>query len=316
MNPNRLLGLVAATYTPFDRHGRLALDVVPKLVDHLLACGVSGLYVCGSTGEGMSLSTIERQATAKAYVDASRGRVPVIVQVGHNSLVEARALAEHAQSIGADVVSATCPSYFKTDSVDGLAQCMAEVAGGAPDLPFYYYHIPALTGSSIEIIEFMELGYERIPNLAGLKYTDTKLYEFQACIETTGNRGEVVWGCDEMLLGALATGAKSAIGSTYNVAATLYCQIMTAMQQGNLDEARSLQSLSVKLVRTLNRFPFHSAMKAVLAMRGFEMGSCRLPQASLSSNDVSKLRSDLDAIGFFDWSEPSQVHGDSDRDGA
>jgi N-acetylneuraminate lyase len=253
----------------------------------------------------MSLTSHERKIIAEAYVKATAGRVPVIVQVGHNSLAEARQLATHAQEIGADMISATCPSYFKVGTVAGLVDCMTEVASGAPDLPFYYYHIPALTGSALDVVEFLRQAGDRIPNLSGLKYTDTKLYEFQECLELDDGRFDIVWGCDEMLLGALATGTRAAIGSTYNIAAPLYQQIIMAFNDRNLDDARRLQSLSVKMIRTLNHLPFHPAMKAVLSMQGVNVGRCRLPQGGLSRSDVSKLQAELNAIGFFEWSNAS-----------
>ncbi|MEP3481339.1 MAG: dihydrodipicolinate synthase family protein [Fuerstiella sp.] len=299
----RLNGLVAATYTPLDQNGDLNLEVVPKMVDHLLSQGVSGLYVCGSTGEGMSLSSDERRLVAEAYVKATDRRVPVIVQVGHNSLTEAKQLAEHAQRIGADMFSATCPSYFKVSDVATLVDCMAQLASGAPDLPFYYYHIPALTGSTIDVVEFLKRAGDRIPNLTGLKYTDTKLHEFQECLELDEGRLDVVWGCDEMFVGALATGARGAIGSTFNIIAPLYRRIMTAFADSDFVKARRLQSQSINMIRALSHFPFHPAMKAVLGMQGFHVGGCRLPQGHLSAADVNTLRNDLESIGFFEWSQ-------------
>lgn len=301
MKTLKLRGLVAATYTPFDESGRVDTTVIPAIVDQLLRDGVGGLYVCGSTGEGMSLSTSERKLVLEAYVEAAAGRTPVIAQTGHNSLAEACELASHAQDCGATAVSATCPSYFKVADVETLTACMKSVAEAAGDTPFYYYHIPSLTGSVIGMPEFLEIGSKAIPNLIGLKYTDTKLFEFQECLELDDGRFDVVWGCDEMLLGALATGATAAIGSTYNVAAPLYLQLMEAFLAGDHEKARHCQSLSVKLVRTLCRYPFHPAMKAVLAMRDLPLGGCRLPMGKLSSKEHEQLRSDLDTIGFFNW---------------
>jgi hypothetical protein len=86
----RLAGLIAATYTPLDSVGTFDAAQVAPLVEYLIDAGVSGLYVCGSTGEGMSLSSDERKAVLETFVDANDGRVPVIAQVGHNSLAEAR----------------------------------------------------------------------------------------------------------------------------------------------------------------------------------------------------------------------------------
>ena len=222
---------------------------------------------------------------------------------GITVLAEARQLAAHAKQIGADVVSATCPSYFKITDVGTLIDCMAQIAGAAADLPFYYYHIPALTGSTIDIVEFLQRGSDRIPNLAGLKYTDTQLHEFQECLELDDGRFDVVWGCDEMLLGAIATGARAAIGSTYNIAAPLYSQVIEALERGDLVAARRLQSLAVTMIRTLKQFPFHAAMKAVLAMNGFKVGGCRLPQGRLTDTEVIALKNELQSIGFFEWSQ-------------
>ena len=297
----RLSGLVAATYTPMTTTGALNLAAVPAIVDFLIADGVTGLYVCGSTGEGVSLSTRERQLVAEAYQSAVAKRVPVIVQVGHNSLAEAKQLAAHAKQIGADAISATCPSYFKVTSVDVLSDCMKELAGAAPELPFYYYHIPSLTGSSLNIAEFMQRAGRQIENLVGLKYTDTKLFEFQECLRLHDGRFDVVWGCDEMLLGALATGTQSAIGSTYNIAAPLYRRIIGAIEQGDLETARNFQAKSWEMIRTIGKYPFHPAMKQVLAMLGHDLGPCRLPQPALTAEQKELLHADLEAIGFFAW---------------
>ncbi|MHC4403669.1 MAG: dihydrodipicolinate synthase family protein [Planctomycetota bacterium] len=302
---DRLEGLIAATYTPMDDQGRVSLGSVPPMVDRLIGEGVSGLYVCGSTGEGMSLTGAERKEVAEAFVRACAGRVPVVVQVGHNSVAEAAELAAHAQRTGADAVSATAPSYFKVDSIELLADCMAGIARGAPELPFYYYHIPSLTGAALDMPAFLKRAGERIPSLAGIKYTCPTVHEYQACLELDDGRFDVLWGCDEMLLSALAAGARGAVGSTYNVAAPLYGRIIAAFRSGRLDEARRLQGLSVKMIRTIARWPFHPAMKEILSMLGLECGRCRLPQPRLGEDQVDALRKDLQRIGFFDWARPN-----------
>jgi N-acetylneuraminate lyase len=297
----RFRGLMAATYTPMHEDGTLNLDQVPRMVDHLQRSGVSGIYICGSTGEGMSLSGEERRAVTEAYVSAARGRLTTVVQVGHNSLAEARGLAAHAGQIGADVISATAPSYFKVDSVATLADSMAEVAAGAPQLPFYYYHIPSLTGASLDMVQFLQVGAERTTNLVGLKYTTPMVHEYQACLELDGGRFDILWGCDEMLLSALVVGARGAIGSTYNIAAPLYQRIVAGYEDGDLDEARRLQFRSVEMIRTIYRYPFHAAMKQILKMLGIDCGFCRLPQQRLTPSQVTDLKLDLEQIGFFDW---------------
>ncbi len=106
MQKKLLNGLIAATCTPLDESGELHLEVVPSMVDHLVRVGVRGLYVCGSTGEGMSLSCDERISLTEAFVKAVAGRLPVISQVGHNSLQEARRLAREAKKVGVEAITA------------------------------------------------------------------------------------------------------------------------------------------------------------------------------------------------------------------
>ncbi|MGI9472023.1 MAG: dihydrodipicolinate synthase family protein [Rubripirellula sp.] len=296
-----LQGLIAATVTPLQANGAVDLDAIGPMIDQLIASGVSGLYVCGSTGEGMSLTCDERKLVVETSVKATAGRVPVIVQTGHNSLSDATALAAHAAMCGADVVSATCPSYFKVDDTSNLIRCMDEIAAGARELPFYYYHIPGLTGSQIDVVEFLRHGREAIPNLAGLKYTNTLVHEFQTCQHVEDGGFDIVWGCDEMLLSAFASGASAAIGSTYNIAAPLYRKIIDAVAANEWSEARRLQYHSVAMVNVMKSYSFHGALKAIMSMLGMPGGPCRLPITNISAAETESLRRELFEIGFFDW---------------
>ncbi len=296
----RLTGLIAAACTPFHQDGSLNLAQVGPVVQHLLRQGVSGLYVCGSTGEGVSLTREERMAVAEAYVREADGVFPVIVQVGHNSLHESRSLAAHAQQIGASGVSANAPSYFKVSTVGLLVDCVEEMAAGAPRLPFYYYHIPQLTGAHVDMVAFLQEASGRVPNLAGLKYTAPTLHEFQRCLELDDGRYDVLWGVDEMLLAAVATGARAAVGSTYNIAAPVYLRMMEAFASGDSQKARKLQSQAVGLVALLAKYPFLPAVKATLRMLGLDVGACRLPLPRLDGQASEDLRRELEAASFFE----------------
>jgi N-acetylneuraminate lyase len=111
-------------------------------------------------------------------------------------------------------------------------------------------------------------------------------------------------GYDELLLPALAVGARAAVGSTFNVAAPLYRRIIAAFDAGDIDRARQEQLRAVAMIRVLMRFPFHPAMKAVLAMIGVPCGHCRPPLPQLSRADEQRLRESLESIGFFTWARP------------
>jgi N-acetylneuraminate lyase len=295
----KLSGLIAATFTPMHGDGTLNLGQIEPIVEHLIGSGVAGLYVCGTTGEGPSLSAEEREAVAEAHVAAARGRIPVVVQVGHTSLPEACRLAAHACDSGADAISAIAPWYFKPASVEVLARCLAPIAASAPNLPFYYYHLPAITRVYLDMVELLRLAPERLPTLAGIKYSVPKLDEFQACTEFADGRFDILFGCDEMLLSGLASGARGAVGSTYNYLAPLYRRVIDAFERTDLDEARRHQGLAVKLVQALVRRRGHAGLKAAMQLVGLDCGPTRLPLEALQTDEVDQLREELDALGFF-----------------
>ncbi|MCP5538617.1 MAG: dihydrodipicolinate synthase family protein [Akkermansiaceae bacterium] len=300
----RLRGLIAATFTPMHPDGSLKLELVPPMVDRMIADGVAGFYVCGSTGEGMSLTDDERRAVAEAFVKATAGRVPVVVQIGSNSIPAAAALAAHAAEVGADAISATPPMYFKPGSVETLIDCIAPIAAAAEGLPFYYYHIPRLTGVAVDMGRFLELGAARVPTLAGIKYSDFDLSVYRHCLGLDGGRFDLPFGSDEMLLAALAMGGDGAVGTCYAFAAPLWVRLIDAWNAGDLEKARNLQSLAILLVRTLMAQPggFGASVKeGLLPLLGFEAGALRPPQPQLPPGGRDSVKRALGEIGFWEW---------------
>lgn len=296
----QLRGLIAATFTPMHDDGSLALEQVPPMVDALLRDGISALYVVGSTGEGPSLTSAERRDVSAAFVEAAAGRVPVVVQVGHNSLADSAELAAHSAAIGADAISATPPSYFRPATLDELIACMRQIADAAPELPFYYYHIPIRTGVEVDLVAFLRRGNE-IPSLRGVKFTSPRVDQLQLAAETAGERYELLFGFDEMLLSAVAIGIKGAVGSTYNFAAPLYRRLWNAVDRGDLADAARCQSRSVAMIDVINRCGGFAAQKAIMSLLDMSCGRPRLPQSAMSDSQTERLRRELEAIGFFDW---------------
>jgi len=242
----------------------------------------------------------ERKLVAETFVKAAKGRLLIIVHVGHSCIADARMLAAHAAAIGADAFSAVAAFYFKPSSIENLTDCMAEIASAAPDLPFYYYHIPHLTGVGMDMIEFLRLGGSRIPNLAGIKYTAATIQEYQSCLNYSQGRYDILYGVDELLLPALAAGAKAAIGSTYTFAAPLYLRTMDAFQKGDIETAREQHAYLVEVIRILLKYPPIPGQKAIMQMLGWDMGPCRLPLATLDREIFDEFYRELDALSFFD----------------
>lgn len=297
-----LTGLIAAPHTAMHADGGLNLDMIEKQAQCLIDNGVRGAFVCGSTGEGISLSTPERVQVAERWKDVLGDTLPIIVQVGHHSLTEAKALAEHAQNnIAARAIASLAPSYFKPRRLEDLVSFCAEIAAAAPDTPFYYYHQPGNSGVSFPMPEFLKVAGERIPTLAGLKYSDGDLMDFGQCLDLADGKFDMLFGADEALLAALAIGARGAIGSTYNFAAPLYHGIINAFQAGDMAAAGAGQRQARELIAILHDFGGISAIKAAMKAIGIDCGPCRLPIATLSDEQYERFVARLDEIGFFTY---------------
>ncbi|WP_257669269.1 dihydrodipicolinate synthase family protein [Parapedobacter tibetensis] len=295
----KIEGLIAATFSTFHEDGSLNLDIIPTMVDKLVADGLKGIFICGTNGEGPSLTIAERMAVAEAYIKAATDRLTVMVHVGHSSIQESRKLARHAEASGADAISSVAAFYFKPTSVANLVESMVDIAAEAPNTPFYYYHIPALTGVGMDMVEFLTLAEKQIPTLYGIKYTASTLHEYQACLNYKNGKFDILFGYDELLLSALVIGARGAVGSTYNYAAPLYQQVMAYFADGELEKAKDTQFKLVEMVRVLMKFSPIPAQKAVMKARGIDMGPCRLPLKGLTPIETEAFIAMLTETDFF-----------------
>ncbi|XP_066857898.1 N-acetylneuraminate lyase isoform X2 [Anser cygnoides] len=220
MTPGKKLeGLVAATITPMTPDGQVNLSVIRQYVDYLVSeQNVKNIFVNGTTGEGLSLSIQERKQLAEEWVRQGKDKLDhVIVHVGALSLPESQDLARHAAAIGASGIAVIAPFFFKPTNKDELVAFLQKVASEASGVPFYYYHIPPLTGVKIRVEELLDGIREQIPTFQGVKFSDTDLLDLAQCInKNESEQFAFLYGVDEQLLGALAVGANGAVGSTYN----------------------------------------------------------------------------------------------------
>lgn len=297
----RLGGLVAAPFTPFHADGSVNLGLIESCVHALAANGVRGAFVCGTTGESLSLTVHERRQVAERWTAAAPDGFAVVIHVGHTCLADARALAAHAQAIGARAIGAMPPCFFRPASVDDLVACCADVAAAAPDTPFYYYHLPSMTGVAFPMIDFLRAAADRIPTLAGIKFTYEDLSDFGQCLEFQDRRFDLLFGRDEALLAGLALGATGAIGSTYNLAAPLYLRLIAAFEAGDLAAARADQERARQSIALLLRAGGLRAFKACMKLIGLDCGPVRPPLRPLSDAQTEALRAGLARLGFFDY---------------
>ena len=301
MEPLNMKGLVAAVVTPMTEEGELRLDVVPRIVEHLSNSGVVGIYIAGSTGEGMSLTSDERRAVAEAYVRSAKGKMCSVVQVGHNSTKVSAALAAHAEMVGADAVSATPPGYFKPNGETGLVESIRPIVEAAAATPFYYYHIPQLSGVEIDPMRFTDLAMDRLSTFSGIKYSDAATMHNLPLLQKIAPHLEFLGGSDEGYLQALAQGYEGAVGSTYNYAAPLYYHVRDAFEGGELATARLWQGRAMEMIEIMLATCGRASLKAMMTMVGIDCGPVRRPLEPATEEQIGELRRRLEEMGWFDW---------------
>jgi N-acetylneuraminate lyase len=300
MRAEKICGLVAPPFAPFKPDGSLWLDPVAPYAAMLARNGVNAVFVNGTTGEMTSLTIEEREALVERWVrEAPRG-MRVIVHAGSTCLAESRRSAAHAQRVGAHAVSMLPPFYFRPSTVDELVSCCSEVAAAAPGLPFYYYHIPAKSGVTLPMRDFLEQAAPRIPNLAGIKFTYENLMDFGECVDCDGGRFNMLFGRDEILLCGLALGADGAVGTSYNFLAPLYLRMMEAWSRGDREGARVLQRQAQVFFREFFRFgPYaFAALKALMRLVGVDCGPTRLPVPPMEPRHAAAFEAAVRDSGF------------------
>lgn len=294
----KLTGLIAAPFTAMNADGSLNLAMIERQANLLVENKVNGAFICGTTGEGMSLSMDERLQVAEKWAAVAPHNLRVIVHVGHHTISESQTLAAHAERIGASAFATVGPTFFRATNVEQLVNFCAQVASGAPGLPFYYYHMPAMTGADLPMHDFLKIAGERIPNLAGIKFTHENLMDYSRCINFEEGRYNILFGRDEILLAALAMGATGAVGSTYNYMAPIYHRVMEAFNANDLETARSLQLMAIQIIAVMNRRGGLAAGKAMMKMIGYDCGPVRAPLQNLSPEALESLTRELKAVGF------------------
>ncbi|MBJ6367807.1 dihydrodipicolinate synthase family protein [Snuella sp. CAU 1569] len=293
--------LIAATYAPMHTDGSLNTDKIKDYSQFLTKNNVSGVFMNGSTGDFTSLTIDERKAITLAWSENKSKDLYLIDHVGDPSLKVAKELAQYA-SDKVDAIAAIAPFYFRLNSIDKLIDYCKEIAICAPNLPFYYYHIPVLSGAQLNMASFLEQAKDNIPNLAGIKFTNNDLIDYGHCKSKANSKYNILFGYDELFINSLPLGATGWVGSTYNHLAPLYYKIKELFENGNMEAAADLQSKAIKFVELLNsKGGFNGVGKGFMRVLGVDCGPSRFPHTTLSDSDYIEIKEALDGIGLKSW---------------
>jgi len=252
-----LRGAIAAAVTPLTADAAaLDLDAFEPLVAFLAQGGVDGVLSCGTTGEGVLLSTDERRAATERFLELRPEGFQVAVHAGAQTTAETVALSRHAAEVGADAVAVIAPPYFPLDEAELLAHYVAAAEACAP-LPLYVYEFAGRSGYAIPVSVVERLRSE-VPNLAGMKVSDTPF----AKVEPYLLEGlDVFVGSEPLTLEGMERGAVGAVSGL----ATAWPEVVAALVH---DWDPMAHARVTDLRDRLAGIPFHAALKTVLAARG------------------------------------------------
>lgn len=302
MEFEKINGLIDAPFTPFYDNGDVNLEPIPRYAAMLKANGLQGVFINGSSGEGYMLTDEERKSLTEAWIKAAPKGFKVIVHVGSCCVRASRELARHAAECGAWGVGAMAPPFPKIGRVEELVKYIEEIASGAPELPFYFYHIPAFNGAYLPMLDLLKAVDGRVPNFAGIKYTYESLYEYNQCRMYADGKFDMLHGQDETILPALAMGgARGGIGGTTNYNGRELVAIIDAWKRGDLEAAREHQNFAQEVINVICRYRGNIVGgKRIMKLIGLDLGPNRTPFRNITAEEEAAMKAELEAINFFE----------------
>jgi dihydrodipicolinate synthase/N-acetylneuraminate lyase len=217
---------------------------------------LDGIFALGTTGEGLLLSVEERRRAATLFIEANAGRLAVVIHCGAQTTADTVALAEHAAEQGADAVAAVAPPYYGFDEEE-LARHFTAAAAACAPVPFFLYEIAARSGYAIPLTVVERLR-EDVPNLAGLKVSDTPFERVEPYLV---EGLDVFVGSEPLAAKALALGAAGVVSGLASAFPEVVAELVAEPTEERAEQIAALRD-------TLQRFPFVAALKFVLGRRG------------------------------------------------
>ena len=268
---------IAAALTPF-RDGGATVDEdawIPYLT-FLKDAGIQGVLLLGTTGEGISLSFVERK---RAISNAVTGPLPVLAHCGAQTTADTAALAAHAAEAGAEAVAVIAPPYYQLDE-DALLAHFAAAARACAPLPFYVYELEKASGYAIPV-SVVERLRELVDNVAGMKVSDAPFAKVQPYLL---EGLDVYIGAEALIGEGLVAGAAGAVSG---LASAFPEVVVEAVRTGDSSAAGELRTI-------VERYPRHAALKAAVGLRGVPMREdVRGPLRGLTGDERAMLTAEL-----------------------
>ena len=294
MHGNLFYGCATALVTPF-RGNRVDFDALESLIDWQIDSGVDALVALGTTGEPATLTAAERAAILECAVERIAGRVPLIAGTGSNDTRRAVMQSREARRLGADALLVVTP-YYNRASCNGLMAHFNAVADSV-DIPIIMYNVPGRTGVNLAPETVAELA--KHPNLCAVKEASGSVRQLTELARLCGDGVAVYCGNDDMVVPAMALGARGAISVASNVAPGRMRALTANWLRGEVRRALDAQTALMPLIDALFAEVSPIPVKAALAMMGRIENELRLPLCPLGEEKEARLRDVMEEMGLI-----------------
>lgn len=298
--PVPLTGIVPPLITPLTVDGLLDVGATERLLEHIIAGGVSGVFILGTTGEGPCIPFRIQEALIREVVDCVRGRIPVLVGITSAVLEDSLRLARVSVDAGADACVWAPPFYLPAGPVQ-LRRNVELLLKQLP-LPLFLYNMPSLVKTPIPL-ELVKWSLDQ-PGIAGLKDSGGQFGYFHQVLQLARARADytVLIGPEELLADALVFGAHGGIAGGSQIFPELFVALHHAVREGNLPRIRRLNDAVQAIARHLHDTSGYAAsvvrgIKVALQLRGFAGDTMSEPFGPASEAERDRVRAALDAIG-------------------
>lgn len=297
---DRIQGVIPPMVTPLLPNRQLDVAGTERLVEHILAGGVHGIFLLGTTGEAPDLPYEVRYELVRKVCAQVNGRVPVLVGITDTVLAESLRLAKHAFGCGANALVAAPPYYFAAGQPE-LIDYYRDLADSLP-LPLFLYNIPSQVKVMIEVKTVVSLADHG--NIAGLKDSSGNIGYFNACRYALRNRRDfpVLMGPEEALGEAVLMGAAGGVAGGANLFPRLFVDIYEAAVAKDVDRVRELQERVMRISSSIYGVGHHNSsfvkgVKCALSLMGICQDVLAAPREPFNAADRDIIRARLVELG-------------------
>ncbi|XP_060535305.1 N-acetylneuraminate lyase B-like isoform X2 [Cylas formicarius] len=289
-------GIMVPVLTAFHDDMSLNLDAIPRYADYLAQCGIQGILITGTIGEGMNMKLDERKTLIEAWAKTVKAtHQHLMVQVGGTCLSNVLELARHAESCGADSLLCLPEIYYKPKTIKEIVAYFKLVSASAPQTPLFYYNSPARTGVNVNILDFLKEAEGQIPTLRGVKFVDDTFNRAYDVLKAVDGKYAIFITNNTLVYGGALLGFDSFMAPVLNLVPKLGIDLLKAVHESDLDKARNLQGVLTKIANIILKTDAYvprlkAAANFVLPIK---LGSVRSPLEALGDEDLQILLDEL-----------------------